>query len=466
MAIIRNRELITDSNDIPVTLIVNCIQEHQVGITRLEKLERYYKGEHDILKRREGEEDNGLPNNKLVANHAKYITDMATGYVFGKAIMYEGTNIDEIKDVYQKVDIASHDAELAKDLSMFGIGLELYFMTSDEVPLPKATTIDPRQLFLVVDDTVEYNSLFGVHYYEKFDLENKSIGYTVNVYTPEMVVIYHGKDLTALEMAELKDHYFQGVPVVEYWNNEERQGDFEQQISLIDAYNILQSDRVNDKEQLVDALLMISGASLGDDDAEVTQTAKTIKKHKILELPKDSTASWLIKNLNETEVEVLKDAIKSDIHEFSMVPAMTDENFAANASGIAMKYKLFGLEQLAVIKERYYKQGLRERLKLFANILTIKLKSVDVSDTIITMVRNLPVNDLTIQEITQLRGLVSDETLLSLLEFVEDASEEYEKLKQQLQDDIKRNKDAFEFPTDPGEGDEGDEDVIDGETDE
>ncbi|GGA31808.1 phage portal protein [Psychrobacillus lasiicapitis] len=458
MAIIRDRDLIEDINDIPVVLIANCIKDHQAGLERLNKLEDYYKGKHTkILERELGGEDKGLPNNKLVANHAKYITDIATGYVFGKPIKYEGKQIEAIKDAYEVIDIVSHDSELSKDLSIFGIGLELYFMSSDDEPIPKATVIDPRQIFLVVDDTVEYKSLFGVHYYEKKDIENKPVGWKINVYTKDLVVSYQGKNLNEFDMVDIKQHYFGDVPVVEFWNNEEQQGDFEQQISLIDAYNLLQSDRVNDKEQLVDALLKVVGVSFGDTEEEQSATARMLKKHKILELPDNADAEWLVKQLNETEVEVLKDAIKSDIHEFSMVPAMTDENFAANASGVAMKYKLFGMEQLAVIKERYYIQGLRERLKLFANILKVKAKAVDVSDTIITMIRNLPENDLTIQELVSLIGLVSNETLLSLLPFVEDATEEIKKLKKQLKEDLERTQKEFGYPMDSPEDVTGDE---------
>ncbi len=448
MAIIRDRDLIDDINDIPVALIASCIKEHQEGLERLNKLEKYYKGKHAILNRPLAGEDMGLPNNKLVANHAKYITDIAVGYVSGKPVKYEGKQIDEIMEVYKEIDIVSHDSEMSKDLSIFGIGLELYFMSSDEVPIPKVTVIDPRQIFLVVDDTVEYRSLFGVHYYEKRDINNAVIGYNINVYTQDLIVSYFGSTLTDFEMQDIKNHYYGAVPVTEFWNNEEQQGDFEQQISLIDAYNLLQSDRVNDKEQLVDALLKVSGVSFGDTEEEQTDTARMIKKHKILELPEGADAGWLIKNLNETEVEVLKDAIKSDIHEFSMVPNLTDENFASNSSGVAMKYKLFGLEQLAVTKERYYIQGLRERLKLFANILKVKAKAVDVSDAKITMIRNLPENELTIQEIVSLIGLVSNETLLSILPFVEDTTEEIKKLKQQLKDDLERARQEFGYNID------------------
>lgn len=448
MAIIRDRDLIEDLNDIPTALIASCIKEHQAGLARLNKLNDYYKGEHDILKRNL-ERETQLPNNKLVANHAKYITDIAVGYVIGTPVKYDGTMIDDITSAYKDIDIVSHDSELEKDLSIFGIGVELYFMTSDAIPVPKVTVIDPRQIFLVVDDSVEYRSLFGVHYYAKRDIDNAVIGWNIVVYSETNRTKYtssslNGQDFTLIDQ---QPHYFGAVPVTEYWNNEEQQGDFEQQLTLIDAYNTLQSDRVNDKEQLVDAILKIKGMSLGDDETEASRTIRLLKKFKVLEMPgSDADADWLVKSLNETEVEVLKKAIKSDIHEFSMVPDLTDENFASNSSGVAMKYKLFGLEQLAVVKERYFVQGLRERLKMFANILTVKGKAVDVSDVTIKMTRNLPENDITIDELCKLVGMVSNETLIALLPFIKDADEETKKVNKQKLEDTIRNREAFGMP--------------------
>ncbi|MBE1554793.1 phage portal protein [Sporosarcina limicola] len=450
MAIRRDRDLIEDLGNIPTEIISNCIEEHLSGVPRLTKLDNYYIGEHAILTR-ETNEEMQLPNNKVVANHAKYITDMATGYVFGKPIKYEGDSVEAITEAFKLIDIVSHDSELSKDLSVFGVGLELNFMSSDEVPIPKVTVIDPRHIFLVEDDTVEHKPLFAVHYYEKRDIKNEPIGFSVMVYTETNVTKYFIKeaDSTDFELIESEPHFYNAVPVVEYSNNEEQQGDFEQQLSLIDAYNIIQSDRVNDKEQLVDAILMVKGISFGDDATEQAETARMLATHKILELPAaDADAEWLTKTLNETQVEVLKDAIKSDIHEFSLIPNLTDENFASNSSGVAMKYKLFGLEQLAVIKERYYTQGLRKRLALFSNILNVKGQASDVSDIVIYMYRNLPEADVSIDEIVKLIDFVSNETLLGLLQFVDAPEEEIERVREQLKERSEREQKAFGMPFD------------------
>ena len=58
-------------------------------------------------------------------------------------------------------------------------------------------------------------------------------------------------------------------------------------------------------------------------------------------------------------------------------------------------------------------------------------------DIEITFTRNLPVNTLeAAQIVNQLRGLVSDETLLSQIPFIRNATEELEKLKEQKEENM------------------------------
>ncbi len=454
MALIRDRTYMGDESTVPMELLISCIQEHQGLLTRLDKLDQYYRGKHAILQRPESA--TGLPNNKLVANHAKYITDIAVGYVLGNAVKYDGSQVEPITDHYKQMDISSHDAEIGKDLSIFGHGLELYYFSGDQA-VPKVTCIDPRKIFLVVDDTVEYRHMFAVHYYPKIDLSGAEIGWKIFVYTETTVDEYFSEDLSSdYTLVNSQPHYWGAVPVAEFWNNEEQMGDFEGVMTLIDAYNTLASDRVNDKEQLVDAILMIKGISLGDDEEEASQTIQLLKKLKVLELPdSNADAAWLVKQLNEEQVEVLRNAIKSDIHEFSMVPNLTDENFAANASGVAMEYKLLGLEQLAVTKERYFKQGLRERLNMFVRAFELKGQHIDVTDVQITMTRNRPANDMeTANMINLLDNKVSNEKLISQLSFVDDPAAEIAKVREQRDESLRREQLAFGMPLNEGADDD------------
>jgi SPP1 family phage portal protein len=86
-------------------------------------------------------------------------------------------------------------------------------------------------------------------------------------------------------------------------------------------------------------------------------------------------------------------------------------------------------------------------LKLFANVLRVKGKDIDVSDVQITMTRNLPANDVeTATMIAQLSGMVSQETLISQLSFVHDPAEEKKSVEAEKEADIKRQQSAFGMP--------------------
>lgn len=444
MAIIKDRDLLNEDGSIPIKLLNKCIQEHIRITERYKKLNSYYDGEHKILSRTLSTES--LPNNKLVCNHAEYITDMATGYVFGCPVNYTGDGTEELNEIFTEIDEDSHNNEIALDMSIMGVGYELVFMNNEEVPYPELAVSSPLNSFLVVDSTVKNKPMFAVTYNEKRDTEGILKGYDVNVYTDSYIQHYLYSDLSSESPVadEPEEHYFNGIPVIEYRNNKKIKGDFEGVITLIDAYNLLQSDRINDKEQVVDALLAIIGASLGDDEEEKVKTGRLLKELKIIELDEGGDAKWLVKNLNETEIEVLKKSLKDDIHEFSKVPCLTDENFVGNASGVAMKYKLLGFEQLGRTKERYFKKGLRQRLKLMSNIENIRAKNIDSRKIDITMKRSLPVDDELAAKIAQeTEGLISWETRVSRFDNEIDVEEERKKLEEENKKKVEEQQKAF-----------------------
>ena len=153
---------------------------------------------------------------------------------------------------------------------------------------------------------------------------------------------------------------------------------------------------------------------------------------------------------------MLKKSLKDDIHEFSKVPCLTDENFVGNSSGIAMKYKLLGLEQLGRIKERYFKKGLRERLKLIENIESIRAIKIKSADIDISMKRSLPVdNELLSKIASETEGFLSWETRIKNYDPEIDIDEERKRLEEEKNRSIKEQQKAFGFPYD--EFEEGEE---------
>lgn len=462
MAIIKDRDLLNEDGSVPVELLVKCFEKHNRMQKRYEKMHRYYDGKHDILQRTLSSDL--LPNNKLICNHAEYITDMSVGYVFGTPISYTGDeSIEQLNDIFIEIDEDSHNNELALECSVCGVGYELLYMNDEDVPTPELAVLSPLNAFLVVDDTVKHKPMFAVSYSPKYDIHDTLKGFDVCVYTDMKVIRYFFTTLQdkSPKLIDEEEHYFGAVPVIEYQNNKKLKGDFEGVISLIDAYNLLQSDRVNDKEQMVDALLAVVGASLGDDQDEKVETARLLKEMKIIELDEGGDAKWLVKGLNEQQTEILKKSLKDDIHEFSKVPCLTDENFVGNASGVAMKYKLLGFEQLGKTKERYFKKGLRQRLKLMANIENIRAKNIDVKTIDITMKRSLPVDDELLARIAQeTDGFISWETRVQRFDSEIDIEEERKRLEEERQKSIEETQKAFgsyEFK----EGNEDDDNGLD-----
>lgn len=243
------------------------------------------------------------------------------------------------------------------------------------------------------------------------------------------------------------EHNFGNVPIIEYCNNKLKIGDFEQQISLIDAYNKLTSDRINDKEQFVEALLVIYGALLGDDSEEVSEAMKILKENGFLELPADAKAEYIARTFDESGMEILRKAIKEDIYTFSHVPNLTDENFVGNSSGVAMEYKLLGLQMITSEKEKYYKKGIKRRIELISNFLNIKAISIDPGTVKITFTRKLPknLNELA-QMIANLSGKVSTKTLIEQLPFIEDAESEVKTVEKESEEAALRQQKIFSAP--------------------
>lgn len=217
--------------------------------------------------------------------------------------------------------------------------------------------------------------------------------------------------------------------MIEYRNNPEMLGDFEAVISLIDAYNLLQSDRINDKEQLVDAILCLYGMDFDSEQAELLKDSRMLAN-----IPLDGKVEYLVKTLQEGDVDILRQNIEKDIHKISMTPNMSDENFVGNSSGVAIKYKLLAFEQNIKNKERYMEKGLMERFKLYNSFLMSKsqMQEVPIEEVDAIFKRNLPSNDYEIsQMINNLSDLVDSETLLAQLSFIKDAKEIVELKKQE-----------------------------------
>ena len=405
-------------------MLRGVLREHARNTARLQRLQSYYEGRHDVTRR---ERRKGLPNSRIPHGYPAYISDMAAGYLIGTPIRYEyddAQTLSPLLTALKESDTQSLDAELATQQSVFGRAVELLY--ADENARPRCVALDPRDAFVVYSDDECAQPLFGVYLRPEYDVRGSRVGLRVTVYTDQVIARYRCAQAASIrEPIDVTPHYFGALPMTEYWNNAHETGDFERVLPLIDAYDLLQSDRVNDKQQFADALLVLTGVMgiAAPEEGDNRSPGDRLRQDKTLSLP-DSTArvEWLTKETREDDTDVLRRALQSDIHKFSMVPDLTDAHFAGNLSGVAMRYKLLGLEQLTSVKERYFREGLRSRIRLMARYLSLLgAQEIDANRVRFIFTRSLPVNDVEQAQIVRdLHGIVPDESLLPQLSFLRD----------------------------------------------
>lgn len=414
----------TNKDELTMEDIEGYIKRFKQERDRILKLKEYYLGKHDILIR--DDKKDTAPDNRLINSFPKYITDMHVGYFVGQPILYSANDLksedddallEKLMDIFKYNDEQEENLELAKMCSITGKAYELMWVDDDANV--RFNYIDPAEMFVIYDTSIEKKILYAVRFYEYEDAGVKTR--YVEVYDDRRVRYYEG--VGGLKLAKEVPHYYGDVPVILYENNAEQRGDFESVMSLIDAYDLSASNTLNDMEQFTDAYLVLVNM-LGTDDEDVEK----LKEDRVLLIDDNGDAKWLIKDVNDAWVENYKNRLKADIHKFSYTPDMTDENFGSNLSGVSLRYKLLAMEQLRSNKERKFKKGLQRRIELICNFLKITNKELTYTGIDMQFNNTLPINVLeTAQIISTLSPFLSKETLIEQLPFVENAAEELEK---------------------------------------
>ena len=382
--------------------------------------QKYYYGLQDILDR--AMTDTTKPNNKLVNAQAAYIVDVNVGYFMGQPVSYSSKNeayMKILQDIFDDNDEQNENVQLSKDCSICGKGYELLYI--DEDAKTRFHRIPPGNMIIVYNTKITPEPWIALRLYTSGDEE-----VYVEVYTKTDITLYKTDSAnTSLTFVSTGDNKFGEVPAVEYLNNEEAQGDFDKVLTLIDEYDKAQSDTANDFEYFTDAYLHLHNVDLGE------QEIKDLKEKRVLQTSGEAegTVEWVIKEIQDTATENFKNRLQKDIHQFSKTPNLTDESFVKTLSGIALRYKLIGMEWTAATKERQFKLALQRRIMLINKVLGIKGSTYDYKDIQIDFVRSLPQNETErATMVKDLKGIVSDATLLSLLPFIQDPAEEQKRI--------------------------------------
>ena len=362
------------------------------------------------------------PDNRIAVNFAKYIVDTMNGFFIGIPIKITCDDkavagYVEFLDQYNDQD--DNNAELSKICSIYGKGYEMYYV--DQEGKIGITYLTPMDAFMIYDDSVLERPLYFVRLY--IDTDNVLHG---SVSDEEKVRYFVQKGKIVWE--EEKAHGFSGVPATEYRENAERMGIFEPVLTMIDAYNKAISEKANDVDYFADAYLKILGTLLEEDEI------KHIRDDRIINFDGDTEkliVEFLQKPNGDETQENLINRLEKLIFQLSMVANISDENFGTS-SGIALKYKLQAMSNLAKTKERKFTSGMNRRYKLIFSNPVSGMKEDDWVKLKFKFTPNFPANILEESQIAgNLSGITSQKTQLKVLSVVDSVDEEIQQIERE-----------------------------------
>ena len=362
------------------------------------------------------------PDNRIAVNFAKYIVDTMNGFFIGIPIKITCDDkavagYVEFLDQYNDQD--DNNAELSKICSIYGKGYEMYYV--DQEGKIGITYLTPMDAFMIYDDSVLERPLYFVRLY--IDTDNVLHG---SVSDEEKVRYFVQKGKIVWE--EEKAHGFSGVPATEYRENEERMGMFEPVLTMIDGYNKAVSEKANDVDYFADAYLKILGTLLEEDEI------KHIRDDRIINFDGDTEkliVEFLQKPNGDETQENLINRLEKLIFQISMVANISDENFGTS-SGIALKYKLQAMSNLAKTKERKFTSGMNRRYKLIFSNPVSGMKEDDWVKLKFKFTPNFPANILEESQIAgNLSGITSQKTQLKVLSVVDSVDEEIQQIEKE-----------------------------------
>jgi len=348
-----------------------------------------------------------------------------------------------------------------RNTGIFGLSYEICYIDKDDSDgsikaIPKFFTVDPREMICLYNFEPEPDIIMAIRYYMMDDATK----YKVDVYYEDHVEHYirQKKDINSTKWLLMPDvipsepNPFGEVPVIAYYLGDEMQSIFENVISLIDAYDTLFSDSMNEFDRFAFAYLIMKRISLTNpidkkDPVKANNALKELKRRRVIEgLDKDADIKFLTKDIPTAFIQHIGTQLREQIHIQSHVPDFSGDRMAG-ASGIAIQRLMFDFENLVSSAEADFDIGLNKRIELICKVLTILGKDAGHEMVTIQHKRNMPVNNKEFADtaLTMSQAGFSRRAIIGIMP--EDIVPDIEKELQYEQEEM----DAMTGPMTPGE---------------
>lgn len=418
-------------------------------VPRMDKLWEYYLGKNTTITNRGKAKDVNNPDNRIKVPYGRKIITTYSGYAFRpKFITYKPTETEQketpedkslinkvmnkAKEIFNKKITLETDAyfkqiddnfkinkewiktnRAGRNTAIFGVAYELVYIDSEvgfeegastEIVtknIPKFVSVDPREMILLYDYSIEPKIKIAIRFYKTENNNGK-----VEVYYNNRVELYNrvkenvengmGKDTLTLESSNI--NFFGKPPVVAYYFGDEMNGLIEPVLDLIDAYDVLVSDSMNEFDRFAFAYLIMKKFGLSDmvkkQSPEMTEAAlQKLKKKRMFEhLPEGAEISFLTKDIPTQFIEYMTKLLREQIHIQSHVPDFSMMTGAL--TGAAIDRLLFDFENVVSSAEADFDVGLANRIELITIIYVKSQRGINGSPDMISIShkRNKPNN--------------------------------------------------------------------------
>ena len=459
---------------ISVSFLNKLIDTHTRKIApNYRKWQNLYEGKHKILKKKPA--DANKPCNRLVNDFFGQTIDNTVGYFLGNPVILNytepvekktspepndvGVDLEGIEDtaVQDFLDYLVIDNDMADTIIEWGKeamikGLSHLLVYQNEESKTKVMRVSPEDMILVYKNSSTKELQYAIRLYDIDTEDTDKTTHYAEVYSVGKMELFKsvdggtstkgkGREFASYEYVGEEPLIYDRIPVCTMYNNEEQMSDLEKIESLVADYDKVLSDVSDEFSAFRNAYLMLKNMIVGEDGK------KQLKDEGIIEVMENGDVKFVTKAIQTEALENHLNRLEANIYKFSQVPNLSDESFAGNLSGVAIRFKLFGLETKCIIKERKMEKALRD----FVRILSVPIRvetghEIDIVNLKVEFTRNVP-NNLTeiVDTVTKLDGKVDKETLLSLLPFIDNPKEVLEKLEAEAQE-AKKNSDPYSQP--------------------
>lgn len=230
------------------------------------------------------------PNIRVSYNNFQVIQKTKSGYLAGDIQRIYSDDIpEEVKKKYKEFDNLNHFKSFLKKLmfSCTGWGNTYSLCYLDEQNRARIKQIPSWQGKVIYNNDGE-----SVKAYVYYDIdERKHIWEYDSLYVTEWLASKSGASYSVI--SEPKEHGFKGIPLVEWPNNDNKQGNSETAVPLMDAYDRLMSDNITEGATLRAAYLLLKNMGLVDD-----ATKAEMQRTGVFFGGSDAEASFITKDIN------------------------------------------------------------------------------------------------------------------------------------------------------------------------